>query len=59
MTYQSSKLLTIGIPTYSGAKTISGVIDRFLRQMQSKNSEFVEIIVSDNASTDLPTSEIG
>lgn len=40
--------LTIGIPTYNGELTIKKVLDSILGQM----TEGVEIVISDNASTD-------
>jgi len=41
--------LTIGIVTYNGQSTISAVLDSAIRESDGKN---VEILVSDNASTD-------
>ena len=43
-----NKLLTIAIPTYNGAKTITNVLDLLLCQYDER----VEILISDNASTD-------
>ncbi len=41
--------LTIGIVTYNGQSTISAVLDSAIRESDGKN---VEILISDNASTD-------
>ena len=43
-----SKLLTISVPTYNGARTIKNMLDILLPQCDDR----VEIIVCDNASTD-------
>ena len=43
-----SKLLTIAVPTYNGAKTIRNMLDILLPQVDNR----VEIIICDNASTD-------
>lgn len=40
--------LTIGIPTYNGAETISSTLDSILNQLEDD----VEVVVCDNASTD-------
>lgn len=40
--------LTIGIPTYNGAETISSTLDSILSQLEDN----VEVVVCDNASTD-------
>ena len=45
---EQNKLLTIAIPTYNGSKTISDMLKILLPQV----TENVEIIISDNASTD-------
>lgn len=46
------KLLSICIPTYNGAKYIEKNIDTILNQIQKYNLNYVEIVVSDNCSTD-------
>lgn len=45
-------LLTIGIPTYNGAKYLNETINSILAQLPSINSDELEILISDNASTD-------
>lgn len=45
---ENKYLLTIAIPTYNGAKTISNMLDLLLPQITSD----IEILVSDNCSTD-------
>ncbi len=47
-----SKLLSICIPTYNGAKYIQNNIDIILKQIKEYNLSGVEIVVSDNCSTD-------
>ena len=47
-----SKLLSICIPTYNGAKYIQNNIDIILKQIKEYNLLGVEIVVSDNCSTD-------
>ncbi len=47
-----SKLLSICIPTYNGGKYIQNNIDIIIRQIKEYNLLGVEIIVSDNCSTD-------
>lgn len=44
----NEKLLTIAIPTYNGAKTIANMLEILLPQCDER----VEILISDNASTD-------
>ena len=44
----NEKLLTIAIPTYNGANTISNMLEILLPQCDER----VEILISDNASTD-------
>jgi glycosyltransferase involved in cell wall biosynthesis len=44
--------LTIGIPTHNGAKTISIALDSVLKAIQFDANEDVEILISDNCSTD-------
>ena len=44
----SKPILTIGIPTYNGSKTIRNMLDILLPQCDSR----VEVFVSDNCSTD-------
>lgn len=46
------KLLTIGIPTYNGSKFIGATLDSILSQIDSPYESQVEILVSNNASTD-------
>ena len=43
----NEKLLTIAIPTYNGANTISNMLEILLPQCDER----VEILISDNAST--------
>ena len=52
-----SKLITFGIPTYNGAKYLPQAIESVLEGITNENREEVEILISDNASTD-NTSEI-
>ena len=47
-----SKLLTIGIPTYNGAKYIERALDSFIIQITPEISGKIKILISDNASTD-------
>lgn len=47
-----NKLLSICIPTYNGAKYIRKNIDTILEQINEYNLKDVEIVVSDNCSTD-------
>ncbi len=47
-----SRLLSICIPTYNGAKYIKKNIDTIISQIQKYNFADVEIVVSDNCSTD-------
>ncbi|MBS3955557.1 MAG: glycosyltransferase family 2 protein [Methylomicrobium sp.] len=49
--------LTIGIPTYNGAKYLAESIESVLSQLPDVQGRRIEIIISDNASTD-DTSEI-
>lgn len=49
---QDSKLLSICIPTYNGAKYIRENLDIMIKQIQENNLSDVEIVVSDNCSTD-------
>jgi len=44
--------LTIGIPTYNGAKHIGATIDSIIHNMHPQINNQIEILVSDNASTD-------
>lgn len=44
--------LTIGIPTYNGAKTIAETINSIIGQLTYDNSNKIEILISDNASND-------
>jgi glycosyltransferase involved in cell wall biosynthesis len=50
---RNAKLLTIGIPTYNGSKFIKQAIDSIINQFDGKIEKEIEILVSDNASTDL------
>ncbi len=45
-------LLTIGIPTYNGARLIGHTLDSILQQLPREEEGLVDILVSDNASTD-------
>ncbi len=45
-------VLTIGIPTYNGSKYIKGMINSILIQLSDINQYELEILISDNASTD-------
>ncbi len=47
-----SKLLSICIPTYNGGKYIQNNIDIIIKQIKNYNLSGVEIVVSDNCSTD-------
>lgn len=47
-----NKILTIGIPTFNGSKYIRESIESVITQVADKYSNLVEILVSDNASTD-------
>ncbi|PAF44651.1 glycosyltransferase family 2 protein [Helicobacter sp. 11S02629-2] len=49
---RDSKLLSICIPTYNGAKSIEKNIDTIIKQIEEEKLNCVEIIVSDNCSTD-------
>lgn len=44
--------LTIGIPTFNGAHRIGQTLDSILHQLTAELAEQIEILVSDNASTD-------
>lgn len=46
------KILTIGIPTYNGAPHIRETLDSILSQDPNILDSKVEILISDNASTD-------
>ena len=48
----NSVTLTIGIPTYNGSAYIRDTLDSAIRQISGKFEARVEILVSDNASTD-------
>ena len=45
-------LLTIGVPTYNGAKTINQTIDSIISQFDNFAISKIEILVSVNKSTD-------
>jgi len=47
----SDPILTIGIPTYNGAKHIKETLDSIVAQIKGIEQE-IEIVISDNASTD-------
>lgn len=47
-----NKVLTIGIPTFNGSKYIRDAIESVISQVDERYSNSVEILVSDNASTD-------
>ena len=47
---KNEKILTIAIPTYNGSKTVGRLLDSIYGQLN--NSDCVEVLVSDNASTD-------
>lgn len=47
-----NKKLTIGIPTFNGAKTILETIDSILDNINGEIASQVDILISDNASTD-------
>jgi len=57
MTDQDCKL-TIGIPIFNGETSLATVIDSILEQIEQDQITSIEILISDNASTD-KTSEIG
>lgn len=46
-------LLTIGIPTYNGEKSIYNTFKSIKNAISNKNEGLIEVVVSDNASTDL------
>ena len=46
------KVLTIGIPTYNGANTISDAIESVVTQFDDDIKKLVNILISDNKSTD-------
>ena len=52
MNENKNMILTIGIPTYNGSKYIKGMIDSILIQLSDINQYELEILISDNASTD-------
>ena len=47
-----NKLLTIGIPTYNGSETICDAIDSVVSQLDDELLKKVDILVSNNKSTD-------
>lgn len=49
---QDSKILSICIPTYNGSKYIKENLDILISQIQENQINDVEIVVSDNCSTD-------
>lgn len=51
MEFGRNKLLTIAIPTWNRAEKLSCALDRLLPQIE-ENNEYIEFIISDNASTD-------
>jgi len=48
----NSKILTVGIPTYNGSTLISTALDSVLKQISSGLETRVDILISDNASSD-------
>lgn len=46
------KLLTVGIPTFNGAAHIDETLSSIIRQISADIEDKIEILVSDNASTD-------
>lgn len=48
----TAPLLTIGIPTYNGARRIGHTLESVLKQLPKELENQVDILVSDNASTD-------
>lgn len=52
MSMPSHPFLTIGIPTYNGSAFIREALDSIANQLDSSIRDRVEILVSDNASTD-------
>lgn len=55
----STPSLTIGIPTFNGAKYIAEAIDSVLIQLADIPDQSVETIISDNASTDNTAEIVG
>ncbi|MHA4894104.1 glycosyltransferase family 2 protein [Pedobacter sp. PWIIR3] len=47
-----STLLTVGIPTFNGEAYLIQAIESVLTQLNESNSSDIEILISDNASTD-------
>ncbi|MBY0379065.1 MAG: glycosyltransferase family 2 protein [Burkholderiales bacterium] len=45
-------ILTIGIPTYNGANYIANTINSILQEVEKNNLTNLEIVISDNCSTD-------
>lgn len=52
MTTENSLMLTIGIPTFNGASSISDAIESCLDSIVISKSQSIEILVVDNSSTD-------
>lgn len=48
----SELILTIGIPTYNGERYLAETINSCISQIKKNNLKSIEILVSDNASTD-------
>jgi glycosyltransferase involved in cell wall biosynthesis len=48
----SEIILTIGIPTFNGEKYLAGTINSCISQIKKNSLGSVEIVISDNASTD-------
>jgi glycosyltransferase involved in cell wall biosynthesis len=48
----NSKLITIGIPTYNGSKTIKACLDSCITTITCSSFKGVEVLVVDNCSTD-------
>lgn len=47
-----NKLLTIGIPVWNCEKELSHTLDSILSQLNAESRAQIEILISDNASTD-------
>jgi len=47
-----NKILTIGIPVYNGERTIEDTIESILIQLDDNLKDKVEILISNNHSTD-------
>lgn len=47
-----SPVLTFAIPTYNGAEFLAGAIDSIINEVAAEKFEDVEVLISDNCSTD-------